>query len=183
MAMTARELETRQIAHDNIRAKAEVLGLWHHLRNIHAVEEDRLYATADVTLPLALARAPAMHSAIASRSHERLFRIFPHGTPETTPLSSYRENARPSLQVTFFVVMDRDEHGAELETGTVYADLDIDLGSPGRGLVGAFIHLVEVLVPGRTDPRRVRRLLEEDERVAARLEVIGKENEDRRSAP
>jgi hypothetical protein len=166
-------IERRRIAHENIRAKAEVLDIWHHFRRVHVLEDDRVFAAAYLTLPLALAKCSAMHSALASRSHaEALFRIFPHSP---APVSSYREIATPSLQVTYYVVMDRSELGRSLTSGTVYADLDIDLGSPGTGIVGAFVHLVEVLWPGRTDPRRVRRLIARDPRVAARLDAIARE--------
>lgn len=148
----------REIARQNIRAKMEALDLWHHLRNVHIVQQDRLYATADTTLPLALALCSAMQTAAVSSAHQRIFEVFPHGP---APLSSYRELARPSLQVTYFALPD-----------IVYCDIDIDLGNPVRDLVGALVHFVEVLVPGKTDPLKVRGQLERDPVVAARLEEL-----------
>lgn len=144
------------MAQQNIRAKMEALDLWHHVRWVHRAFRDRIYVEADTTLPLALARCPKMESARVSLSHHR--QLFEALGLREGPLSGYRENARPSLQVSYYVGQR-----------AVYADIDIDLGNPVRDVIGAVVHVLEVVWPGKTDPVRVRRELLRDPVIASRL--------------
>ena len=58
---------------------------------------------------------------------------------------SFRANDRPYLQVTLSEV--RSTHRRWV------GDADIDLGNPLMDVVGFFTHLVELIVPGKTDHR------------------------------
>jgi hypothetical protein len=63
-------------------------------------------------------------------------------------LVSYREDAMPSEQAVVAVPEGNED---EVKRRLHYADLDIDLASPYRDLLGVVVHLGEILDDGRTD--------------------------------
>ena len=76
-------------------------------------------------------------------------------------LSSFRERARPALQVITFRRGD---------VGTPdYAELDIDLGNPLLDVLGFVTHLGELAAPGRTDHFDMHRRLSRRKRVGPLL--------------
>ncbi len=146
------------LAFDNIRAKAMSLGLWRYVRTVYAISPDRVYVRTTASMLPKLKEHKKFQKSFASKGHrERIFTVF-GVKPE--PLFSYRELASPSLQVTV--------------TESGYGDMDIDLGNPTSDFKGLFVHLFEVLVPGMTSHRKIRKKLERDKNVSRYLTPIEK---------
>ncbi|MGH9940238.1 MAG: hypothetical protein ACREAM_28690, partial [Blastocatellia bacterium] len=74
-------------------------------------------------------------------------------------LHSFRQWGNNSLQATVAVPPGADA------SRRFYAEFDIDLGNPGRDLEGFFIHLGELLSPGKTDHLKLREQLAKDQTV------------------
>ncbi len=133
----------------NIQAKADKLGLWDQIRSIRVFQHDRFFFEGIVTMRNWLDNNPSFSKDIISSGgvHEQVFGIYQMEL-EDEVLHSYREIARPSLQVTF----------AQTAFG-VYGDMDIDLSSPSMDVVGFFTHLFEVITPGPTDHKQLYKKL------------------------
>jgi hypothetical protein len=74
-------------------------------------------------------------------------------------LQSFRQEGKPSLQ-TVVATTDSDH-----QKQSHYADLDLDLGNPLQDVQGFFIHLGEVIDPGKTDHLNVYKKLVKDKSV------------------
>ncbi|MGH9855227.1 MAG: hypothetical protein ACREBD_35790, partial [Blastocatellia bacterium] len=74
-------------------------------------------------------------------------------------LHSFRQQGKNSLQV---IVAVPPGGGAARR---FYAEFDIDLGNPAQDLEGFFIHLGELLAPGKTDHLKLRDKLAKDQTV------------------
>lgn len=68
-------------------------------------------------------------------------------------LRSFRQEGKPSLQT----VVAFPPRGTQ--SPLHYAEFDIDLGNPLQDIVGFFVHLGEVLAPGKTDHMKLRKKL------------------------
>lgn len=148
------EDELEQLALDNIIAKARHYGLWHHVLDVRLKLVDRIFFRADAKLASAISKLVEdgfFQPSLASSSHRKIYDIFP-AVPRSAPIRSFREAKRPSLQILY--ARDYD--------GQLAGEMDIDLSSPKMDLVGFFIHLAEVLTPGKTDHRRIRAALLKD---------------------
>ena len=82
-----------------------------------------------------------------SATHERLRGQFARFETDSDlfTLDSFRQEGQPSLQAVVAIPPS---------TGPArpyYADLDIDLGNPLQDLAGFFVHMGELLGPGKTD--------------------------------
>ena len=65
---------------------------------------------------------------------------------------SYRENKRPSLQVVIGLASD----------GYYYGDADIDLASPSMDLVSFVTHMAEILTPGPTSHKDLKKRIDKE---------------------
>jgi len=74
-------------------------------------------------------------------------------------LHSFRQRGKNSLQVIVAVPPGGDP------SRRFYAEFDIDLGNPVHDLEGFFIHLGELLAPGKTDHLKLRDKLAKDQTV------------------
>lgn len=74
-------------------------------------------------------------------------------------LHSFRQRGNNSLQAIVAVPPDADS------SRRFYAEFDIDLGNPAHDLEGFFIHLGEMLSPGKTDHLKLRDKLANDQMV------------------
>lgn len=148
------EDELEQLALDNIIAKARCYDLWRYLLSIRLKLVDRIFFRADAHLATAideLVDDGRFQSSIVSSSHRKIRDVF-LAVPPGASLKSFREAKRPSLQIIYAPDFD-----AQLA-----CEMDIDLSSPKMDVVGFFIHLAEVLTPGKTDHRRIRAALLKD---------------------
>lgn len=73
------------------------------------------------------------------------------GDPDDFTLDSFRQQARPSMQIVIAVPNDPN--------GQYYADLDIDLGNPEMDLAGFIIHMGELMFAPSTDHLALRKKL------------------------
>ena len=148
------EEELEALALGNIVAKARVYELWPHVLSVRLNLVDRIFFRAKAELADAideLVYDGSFQPSIASSSHRKIRDVFT-AIPAHKPLRSFRELKRPSLQIVY----------AEDYDAALACEMDIDLANPKMDVVGFFIHLVEVLRPGKTDHRRIRRALLKD---------------------
>lgn|GEM_PF-1830681 len=118
------------------------------VESVFFAEADRIYIRVKPELLNQVRRSPLFaRDAVVSATHEKLFSRIPGGE-DGYSLQSYREGARPSMQMTFAVPRDG--------TGSHYADVDVDLGSPNWDLVSFAIHLGELVNPARTNHFKLR---------------------------
>jgi len=78
-------------------------------------------------------------------------------------LRSFRQKGKLSLQAVVAAPFSGDTSRQR------YAEFDIDLGNPGDGLKGFFVHLGELLSPGKTNHIKLREKLAKDQRVGKYL--------------
>ncbi|HKQ80181.1 MAG TPA: hypothetical protein VJ810_41195, partial [Blastocatellia bacterium] len=78
-------------------------------------------------------------------------------------LRSFRQKGKLSLQAVVFAPFSGDLSRQS------YAEFDIDLGNPGDGLQGFFIHLGELLSPSKTNHIKLRDKLAKDPRIGKYL--------------
>lgn len=149
-------VERQELAFSNIRRKMEMLGLAHFVAEVLAKTHDRFFFRARggglphmrSTLD-ALVDQDLMSVGFQSGGpHDMIFDLLRtstlarrNGIVELKERLSYRENARPSLQVVLGKGSD----------GCWYGDADLDLSSPTMDLIGFFTHLAEVIMPGATN--------------------------------
>jgi hypothetical protein len=148
------EDELERLALDNITAKARSYELWPYVHNVQLNLVDRIFFRAKAELVTRideLVDDGSFQPSIASSSHRKIRDVFP-AVVRDAPLRSFRERKRPSLQIVY--VQDYD--------AVLACEMDIDLANPKLDVVSFFIHLVEVLTPGKTDHRRIRRALLKD---------------------
>lgn len=148
------ETELERLAFDNIVAKARSYELWHHVQHVQLNLVDRIFFRAKASLADAINELVAdgsFQSSFASSSHRKIRDVFP-AVPAHNPLRSFRELKRPSLQIVY----------AEDYDAALACEMDIDLANPKMDVVGFFVHLAEVLRPGKTDHRGIRRALLKD---------------------
>jgi hypothetical protein len=81
-------------------------------------------------------------------------------------LVSYREDAMPSEQA---VVAVPEGNENQVKRRLHYADLDIDLASPYRDLLGVVVHLGEILDDGRTDHLKLCKKLKKKKELKKHL--------------
>lgn len=138
-----------RLALQNIRRMMEMRQLWHHVHEVRLVTADRVFFEAGHTLAQALDVATAhgiFSKGPSSGGPHRLVRqIYPE-YPRWEEAVSWRLNKRPSLQVTLT--------RAHSVTWRTFGDADIDLSGP-MDVWGALVHLLEVLVPGKTSHRKL----------------------------
>jgi hypothetical protein len=136
-----------------------------HLRRVTFADVDRCYAAVDAELAArlrALAGAPqrlfSLQTALLAPIHRRLLRHIEDVERDAGAfrLHSFRQAGQPSLQAVI-AAPPGDERSR-----LFYADLDIDLGNPHNDLKGFFVHLGELLSPGRTDHLKLREKLAAD---------------------
>lgn len=135
---------------ENIRVKCLQLDLWDLIECIDKEDRDRIYFTAARDLRYRLAGDSRFQRTPIGEEHRKWLRgVF--AVPESANFWSYREANRPSLQVTLFddKVLCRGE-------------MDIDLSSPLMDVWGFIIHVVEVLIPGPTNHKKLRAKLMKD---------------------
>jgi len=141
-------LSPSELAFGNIKAKAKALNVWQFVRNVRLVLEDRIFVECDASFPEWLASNDLFQRDYIA-NHEALYGVFDldrhHGQ------QCFRELARPSLQVCIVEI-----------PGTTYAEMDIDLSSPWMDVYGFLVHMVEVLVPGKTSHRKLRKAFLKD---------------------
>ncbi len=148
------EAELESLALENIVAKARLYDLWSPVQNVQLNLVDRIFFRAGSTLATRideLVDDGRFQPSIASNSHQKIRGVFP-AVIRDAPLRSFREVKRPSLQIVY--IQDYD--------AALAGEMDIDLANPKMDVVSFFIHLVEVLTPGKTDHRRIRRALLKD---------------------
>lgn len=134
----------------NIIAKMDRLGLWEVSQcSTYVVEPDRIFFTANPGMSQQLhhlsARGRLLKDRISKR-HNDIYSVFL--LPRHLELRSYREVSRPSLQVVFTIY-----------DCILYGEADIDLANPLMDLWGMIVHLVELIIPGKTDHEKVARLM------------------------
>ena len=117
------------------------------LEYIRFADVDRIYAgvSDDIVqgLQAACAQGTFVHEGVpAAAIHQDLLTRMNADRKDYT-LDSYRQGGRNCLQL---VIAKPNQAGQPY-----YADIDIDLGNPLWDLEGVFIHLGELLDPGKTD--------------------------------
>lgn len=154
-----------------------------HVRRVYRVDSDRIHAHVDRQLLVAarqLAGSAERRFFPETRTHSEVHDLVATRPPEDLQddfppyvLRDLRENNRPSLQLVFAVPLKRplaegEDHDPDLEDpdGPHLVDIDVDLGTPARDLLGAVTHFTEVAWPGRTDHIKLRDTLVKDESVA-----------------
>ncbi|MGH9843160.1 MAG: hypothetical protein ACREEM_30855 [Blastocatellia bacterium] len=139
-----------------------------HVRQLSFADVDRCYAAIDgelFTQLKALARAPggsfSSEHAILAPVHRKLRRHIESIETDAAHfrLHSFRQEGGNSLQAVIAEPPDGDP------SRRFYADFDIDLGNPLHDLKGFFIHLGELLSPGKTDHLKLREKLADDQMV------------------
>jgi uncharacterized protein (TIGR02996 family) len=137
-----------------------------HVRRFTFADVDRCYAALDRELfsrLRALADGPdspfVAERLVLAPVHHKLQRHIEAFEPDAARfrLHSFRQRSNNSLQAVIATPPDEDAARA------VYADFDIDLGNPLNDLRGFFIHLGELLSPGKTDHLKLRAKLAEDD--------------------
>lgn len=140
------------LAFTNINRKMEMLGLAHFVVEVLAKTHDRFFFRAidglRYRLDAMVARDFMSVGFQSGGPHDMIFDLLRtstlarrNGIVELKERLSYRENARPSLQVVLGKGSD----------GYWYGDADLDLSSPTMDLIGFFTHLAEVIMPGATN--------------------------------
>lgn len=150
------------LAFENIRAKALSLGVWDFIKQGEGrsvtVEEDRIFVkfvfSIDQKLDHLWNEGLVTWGGPREPHETNLRRVFPELYLQN--FRTFREKKRPSLQIC---LMDFEKWGR-------VGELDIDLSSPFLDVWGSIVHLMEILVPGKTDHRKVRRKLRRDPLVA-----------------
>ena len=135
----------------NLLAKARTLpsarrgeSLCSLIKSVRWADVDRISVAAGAGLLPALRSAAGWRdTAKVHPTHARtLARVF-GGSPRDYKVESFREPvAGRSLQVVC---------GTHRTSGRVFADIDVDLGNPGIDLTGFFVHIGELIDPGRTN--------------------------------
>ena len=144
-----------EVASDNIRKKLEILGLWKFISRVSVRTHDRIFFRADPSmrtrLNLLVIKGSMQQGHSSGGPHDMVFGIYPDMLP-LEQRKSYREAKRPSLQVVVGKGTD----------GSLYGDADIDLSSPSMDVVGFFTHLFEVLTPGATNHKQLKKKVDKE---------------------
>lgn len=148
------DLLNADLAYENIRKKLEIHGLYRFINKISLKLEDRFFFVANSgnSLEVALRSAGMKREWSSGGPHKQIYSLHPKIALIQHPMYSWREQKRPSLQVT--TVMD--------SRGVIYGDADIDLSSPFMDVVGFFTHLMEVIVPGKTDHKKLAKRVDKE---------------------
>ena len=145
----------------NILAKLAVLPtgtdpLMQHVKHVFFADVDRVYgAVGPAFLERLQTSSRFKKDRTVHSTHAKLKSLIPNTHGKDYVLVSYREGARPSMQV---VVAVPPSHVSDK---THYADLDIDLGNPTWDLKSLAIHIGELLDPARTNHLKLRKALGE----------------------
>ena len=138
------------------------------LRHVFFAETDRIYAAVGRSFYerlTVLAKDPKKpfyyEGSPKSPVHRKLLKRVSkfEGEAEKFTLHSFRQEGKNSLQAVVAVPP------AGFEADRYYADIDIDLGNPLQDLQGFFIHIGELLDPGKTDHLALFSKLSEDAKV------------------
>lgn len=139
-----------------------------HVRSIFFADVDRCYGVVNSDLysrlrtlasspekPFSADRLPL------APVHRKLLRRIENRERDAADfkLYNFRQTGNRSLQILIAVPPNGNSSRAH------YADFDIDLGNPTNDLAGFFIHLGEVLAPGKTDHLKLRQKLDQDPSV------------------
>jgi hypothetical protein len=139
-----------------------------HVRSIFFADVDRCYGIVNGDLysrlraltalpdkPFAADRLPV------APVHRKLLRRIESMERDAAgfKLYNFRQTGNRSLQILIAVPPNGSSSRAH------YADFDIDLGNPMNDLAGFFIHLGEILTPGKTDHLKLRQKLDQDPSV------------------
>lgn len=124
--------------------------LQRRIESVFFAEADRIYARVDERLRQDLRRSPIFgREPHVSKTHHKILARVP-GSASDYKLESFREGARPSMQITLAVPRRQGAH---------YADIDVDLGNPRWDLVSFGIHIGELINPGKTNHLKLRRAI------------------------
>ena len=138
-----------------------------NVQHVFFADVDRAYARVDrefFTRIDALARDPkkpffaegSPKSAVHRQLLDRIARF--EGDVDKYRLESFRQEGKNSMQAVVAILPDPSRN--------FYADLDIDLGNPLQDVVGLFIHLGELIDPGKTDHLALRAKLAKNKTIA-----------------
>lgn len=153
------DLELTEIAFTNISAKARRYGLMKHVFDVRVKDVDRFFFVGSGDMfPVSPGDDVWMRNfATGLVSHHRIYDIFSPeikiqmeslGRNKKPLLHTWREVERPSLQVTFVRLGE-----------FLYGDMDIDFSGLSMDVLGFFVRMAEVLVPGYTDHVRLAKKL------------------------
>lgn len=151
------------LAFRNITRKMEMLGLNTAVVEILAKTHDRFFFRAHVGIKHRLSELLALDVMSEGHQsggpHDMIFDLLRsttlsrrEGRPDLIHRKSYREHARPSLQI----VIGRGSDG------DYYGDADIDLASPVSDVIGFITHMFEVLTPGATNHLNLKKGIDRD---------------------
>src|SRR5262245_509439 len=139
-----------------------------HVHQILFADVDRCYAAVDGELFDRLNALAAGADKLFSVDHlplapvhRKLLRHIRNNESDADNfhLRSFRQRGNNSLQAIVAVPPGADS------SRRFYAEFDIDIGNPGHDFAGFFIHLGELLTPGKTDHLRLRDKLAKDQMV------------------
>lgn len=141
--------DTAEVAFRNIWKRMLIQGLAGYVEEIRLKTADRFFFRAKPEIMIELAQRASAGTWSSGPSsggpHRMVYSVFPGPKPgDWSDAISYRSFERPSLQLTL-----------QRRRNWVYGDADLDLGNPVMDLVGFFVHLVEVIVPGKTNHRKL----------------------------
>jgi hypothetical protein len=158
---TAKYRDARKAVLLNVLAKLAAIptarpeeSLSGHVEHVFFAEVDRIYCAVSEQFH-DVVRGVFRKDAAIDATHRRLLTRIPGGNPDDFDLLSYRERRRTgSLQTVIAVPKTGAADRAH------YVDLDIDGANPGQDLTTFFIHVGEILDPGKTDHLRLVKKLD-----------------------
>ncbi|MBL8174623.1 MAG: hypothetical protein JNK48_08135 [Bryobacterales bacterium] len=143
-------------------------GLAHRFQSFHFADVDRVYGIVDPALKEDLngfvekegwvfegRPKAAVHKKVISDAIARFPTDLAGKTEKDFRLESWRQGGRNCLQLVIALPL--------FPHSRAYAEADIDLGNPLWDLDGLFVHLGELLDPGRTDHFDVHKKLDKGE--------------------
>ncbi len=142
-----------QYAEHNIERKLRMVGLHQYIDAYLLVIHDRIFFRAMPSFGSKLhllTKLDVMKESFQSGGpHDAIYKIV---NPEIVIANrrSWRENARPSLQVV----------AGKANDGNYYGDADIDLGSPSMDVFSFLVHMAELITPGPTSHKQLKKKID-----------------------
>lgn len=132
--------EISRVVLTNIKRKMVMAHLDWRLIKPRLVTADRVFFETDFELVVDLTNGNFERGLSSGGPHKMVYSLFEDVPGVWGTLTSFREKARPSLQVTLANKGER-----------IFGDADIDLSNPFYDVWGAIVHAIEVFIPGKTD--------------------------------
>ncbi len=143
-----------EYAEHNIERKLKMVGLYPYIEKYLLVMHDRIFFRAKHSFGAKLkflVASDVMKKGFQSGGpHDAIYRLTDPSGIIIKDRKSYRENARPSLQIVV----------GRANSGYYYGDADIDLGSPSMDVVSFFTHMAELLTTGPTNHKQLKKKLD-----------------------